>query len=158
MLIPLYRKDRVAAYAIVDAEDYDRLSVHIWHLEGRYAERRPKRTIYRVQSAMVRMHRAVMDPPHGMQVDHINGDKLDNRKSNLRVCTASQNKMNIGARKHNKLGLKGVSRPSNGSYGYVANICRDGKQVRVGRFQTKEEAHAAYVNAAIELHGEFARI
>lgn len=96
-------------------------------------------------------------PPE--DIDHINCNKSDNRFSNLRLANRSQNIANQGARADNKLGLKGVCfKPkSRGSRHYHAQIKKDGKVYSLGYFATAEEGHAAYVAAAAEKHGEFAR-
>jgi hypothetical protein len=84
-------------------------------------------------------------------IDHINGDRRDNRIENLRLCTNTQNQANARLRKNNKIGLKGVHRYYNR---YIAKC----NGLYLGTFATKEEAHAAYVAASQSIFGEFARI
>ena len=87
--------------------------------------------------------------PSGV-IDHINGDKFDNRISNLRDVSRSVNQQNRRkAAKNSKTGMLGVSQA--GSV-FVANIMVDGKTVRLGRYETAELAHAAYVNAKRQHH------
>jgi len=90
------------------------------------------------------------------EIDHINGDPLDNRISNLREATRGQNAANGRTRKDSKLGLKGVSfHAKTGKW--AARSQKDGKRVSFGYFHTPEEAHHAYVVGSTKLHGEFAR-
>lgn len=91
--------------------------------------------------------------PTGM-IDHINGSKNDNRFSNLRQATPSQNLGNSKRQKRNTSGFKGVSRSRGG---WQVCISADGKRRFLGRFDTLADAHAAYVLAAEKLYGEFAR-
>lgn len=91
------------------------------------------------------------------QVDHINGDGLDNRKSNLRICNGSQNRCNKGKPKNNTSGYKGVTWHTPNKK-WVAQIAVNGKHSYIGSFKTKEEAAKAYNKKAKELHGEFARL
>ena len=99
------------------------------------------------------MHRLVMGDPIGLHVDHINGDRLDNRKSNLRTATPSQNLANRAQRAGKK--FKGTSALGGKfkAYGSVKN-----KTINLGTFVTEEAAAAAYDAWAIETHGEFARL
>ena len=93
-------------------------------------------------------------------VDHKDLNKHHNAWDNLREATKSQNMANVGKIKSNKSGLKGVSRYRAGEkYGkpWQASIGKDGKSKHLGHFATKEEAHAAYVVAAQNIFGEFAR-
>lgn len=92
--------------------------------------------------------------PQGV-IDHINGDRADNRLCNLREVTQAQNVLNCRVRKHNKLGLKGVKKWGTG---FAAQIRKDGVKYHLGRFDTPEEAQAAYARASAELHGEFGRV
>lgn len=90
------------------------------------------------------------------QIDHINGIKDDNRIGNLRISTQAQNTKNSRRRVTNTSGFKGIYFDKrNGKWG--AQIQSDGVRYFLGLFDTPEEAHAAYCEAAARLHGEFAR-
>lgn len=94
--------------------------------------------------------------PDGMQIDHIDGDKLNNRIENLRLATHSQNQHNRGAYSSNTSGMKGVYwHKSHEKWSSAIRI--DGALKHLGLFDTKELAHIAYCEAAKRLHGEFAR-
>lgn len=88
-------------------------------------------------------------------IDHINGDARDNRISNLRKASHSENKKNEKLRKDNKLGIKGVSLRKSGKY--RARIFFEGKHVSLGDYLTPQEAQQAYISAAKKIHGEFMR-
>lgn len=87
-------------------------------------------------------------------IDHINGDSLDNRLVNLRLCNMSQNKANSRKYKNNTSGIKGVSKRGNK---WRAKVSRSGKTYWLGSFNSKEEAAEAYAKMASIHHGEFAR-
>ena len=89
-------------------------------------------------------------------VDHANGNKQDDRISNLRAATKSQNSANTSAPTHNKSGLKGVSW-ENRAGKWKAQICYQNKRRWLGYFDTASEAHKAYCDEAVKLHGAFAR-
>lgn len=109
------------------------------------------------ERAWLRLHRVILNAPEGMEVDHINGDGLDNRRRNLRLASRSENARNRGATAANTSGFKGVDyfKPTEK---YRAYITVHGKRSYLGYFDTAEEAHAAYAEAARALHGEFARV
>ena len=90
------------------------------------------------------------------QVDHINGDRADNRLVNLRIATHGENCQNSKVRKHSHTGLKGVGYDSRRGL-WRARINVEGKKNWLGYFNSPEEAHAAYCKAAKELHGDFFR-
>lgn len=89
-----------------------------------------------------------------MHLDHINGNPADNRIFNLRLATSAQNNANSSKRRRNRSGYKGVTRYHSK---WAAHIYKNGRSIYLGAFPTREEAHAAYVQKARELFGEFAR-
>lgn len=91
-------------YALVDDEDFDFLNQWNWTFD-KYAYRQD----WKSKITKVYMHRVLMQPSQGLMVDHINRNKLDNRRKNLRIVTASQNGMNRGLSPKNKSGYSGIS-------------------------------------------------
>jgi hypothetical protein len=98
-------------FAIVDKDDFDYLNQWNWAVARRIGS--PSYAIRgeweNGKQKTVRMHRLVMNAPNGTQVDHINGNGLDNRRKNLRFCTTKQNLRNRGKNSRNTSGYKGVS-------------------------------------------------
>jgi hypothetical protein len=130
---------------IVDDDDYDRINAFRWHICKKYAHRWYfGKAIY--------MHKYIIGIDNGI-VDHINGDKLDNRKSNLRRATIGQNNANRKITKR-PLGFKGVHNRGDG--GIRAAIKHKGRFIHLGSFLTAEDAANAYDVAARKLFGEFA--
>jgi hypothetical protein len=110
--------------------------------------------------SQVFVHRLIMGSPEGMHIDHINGNALDNRKQNLRVCTASQNAMNKKLRSDSTTGYKGVYKTKDPRYkkAYRASGAipgTSGKKKSIGYFATAEEAAQAYNDYVIKEFGEF---
>lgn len=103
------------------------------------------------------LHRFLIAAPKGSIVDHINGNPLDNRKSNLRLCTRAQNCQNQRIGKSNSSGYKGVSWET-WSQKWHASITANGKQRSLGRFSSKEAAAKAYNKATLKYHGQYARL
>lgn len=106
------------------------------------------------------LHRLVMEAGPGQFVDHANGNTLDNRRINLRICTKRQNQQNSRKRRTyrgqpTKNSLKGAHPTRQGRWS--ARIRHYGKYHYLGTFATEEQAHAAYCEAAKFYHGEFAR-
>jgi len=101
------------------------------------------------------LHREIMGSPKGLRVDHKNGDKLDCRKENLRVCTVAQNAMNRkGAQKNSKTGVRGVS-PHRDGKRFTAAIGFGNRMIILGHFDTVKEASKSYADANKKYFGEF---
>jgi|ETNvirenome_2_60_1030617.scaffolds.fasta_scaffold51777_2 hypothetical protein len=171
---------------LVDDEDYERI------VEAKDKRGRPKKwychnnagacSDYAMSgSRRDSIHRLVMGNPKGMCVDHINGDTLDNRKENLRVCTRSQNSQNQRLKSHSKSGYKGVHERNypirrkyvskkTGKVTYHENILKkrfmayigsgipNTPSIKLGHYATAEEAAEARDKKALEIHGEYARL
>lgn len=103
------------------------------------------------------MHRFIIEAPKGMVVDHINGNKLDNRKSNLRICTQSGNTANGPIRSSNSSGFKGVSWDKRSSK-WSVDITKDYKHIYGGKFDNLADAAKRYNELAIKFHGQFAKL
>ena len=106
---------------------------------------------------IVLLHRTVSGEPDGLCVDHINGNKLDNRRENLRACTHAENMRNRAMHKSNKAGVKGVYFDARRGL-YRAQIRSHGVKHSLGYFGAPGDAAAAYAKAASQMHGEFARL
>lgn len=100
------------------------------------------------------LHRFLLQPPRTLNVDHEDGDGLNNRRANIRTATGSQNNANSVVSRRNKLGVKGVSARHNK---FRADIRSGDKHTYLGDYATIEEAAAAYKGAAKVLWGEFAK-
>lgn len=140
---------------LVDDEDFRRISSWNWYATncgGKwYAVRKnPAGKPYKIY-----LHRFLLEPPPGLVVDHKNGDTLDNRRKNLRLCTRSQNQFNQGKQKRTKSGLKGAYQTPGG--GWYSKIAAFGQSHFLGTFPSKQKAHQAYKRAAKKLHREFAK-
>lgn len=114
----------------------------------------------KVFGGMLKSHRVAWALHHGQwpdrEIDHINGDKSDNRASNLRLATAAENACNKSTYANNTSGYKGVSWSAKLGR-WQASIKVGGKQSHLGFFDDPAKAHRAYSEAAHELHGDFAR-
>jgi len=143
---------------IVDDGDFEELSKYKWCASYEHDNWYATRHVRRSNGSRVnyRMHRQIMgvsDPK--VFIDHINGDGLNNQRSNLRVATCSQNGRNRGKTKDNASGWKGVSRDRNR---WKARLRHEGKLIHGGHFDTPIAAAQAYNTLALRYHGEFARL
>jgi hypothetical protein len=172
LLVLLYRRVRYGyafrripltrgKYAIVDPDDYERLSRYRWSAsksgKNWYALRREWSKRGKRNERCIYMHREVIEVGKGKVVDHINRKSLDNRKSNLRAATAAQNMWNRRKQK------KGKSSSRYKGVGWVrhrrcwrAEIWVNGERSHLGYFEGEVEAAKVYDQAAKKFHGEFA--
>ena len=146
--------------AIVDDEDFGELKRYSWYAlkrrHGPMARRMMKRDNNGKQRS-VYMHRQIMQAPAGMQVDHRNHDTLDNRRANLRICTAHQNLGNMRKRPGLSSRFKGVYWvESRGKW--RASISAEKRTKPLGYFEDEVAAARAYNHEAILQFGEFARL
>lgn len=141
--------------ALVDDEDFEALSRHRWFVlrsaRSAYARRQAAVGGRRVH---LLMHRIILDAPSGMLVDHRNRDGLDNRRSNLRLCSPTDNARNrgaiVGASRY-----KGVAWDKNRGRWQV-RLWIGGRQRSMGCFDSEVDAALAYDEAVRRHHGEFA--
>lgn len=142
----------------IDEDDVEQISARSWFVgpEG-YAQSSTRKA---GRSITLYVHRLLMGLQGGDKrcVDHINGNRLDNRRVNLRVCSNADNLRNRGKTKRNRSGFKGVIPvPVKNGVRWRAQINIGGKEKYLGTFATPEEAAVAYKAASIQYHGEFAK-
>lgn len=143
-------------FALVDNEDFEWLSKYKWFVLTNYTNY--KRPSYAGRSGhgspkIILLHREIMKPPKGLQIDHINGNGLDNRKNNLRICTHTENQRNYKRHRSNKYAL-GTSFNVNGKYQATIRIRSLKKSKYLGSFKTQKEAHEAFLEADLKYNPE----
>ena len=140
-------------YAIVDAQDYDRLSKYKWFALERGRSLYAK--TFLLNGKPLHMHRLVTSAPPHLVVDHINHNGLDNRKQNLRLCTHAQNQKNTRPRSGGTSKYKGVHWEKTKKK-FRAKIMYNRKSIHLGYFDDEIAAAKAYDKKAKELFGEYA--
>ena len=155
--------------ALVDDRDYPAVASFRWHAQRTHgtvyaATTGPRPGIRRADGSYVGgrkfyMHRLIMQPSDGYEIDHINGNGLDNRRANLRAVTHAENLQNQAPRKDAEKSsrYRGVSYDKNRRM-WQATIYADGRSRFIGRFLTEQEAAVAWNMAALEKWGEYARL
>jgi len=155
-LIPLYGRNGIGKFTQVDDEDYDYLIQWRWFCiyqeksSNYYIVRNPTKDL-----KLTKMHTIIMGKKEGLVIDHIDGDSLNNQKSNLRHCTHIENGQNKRNKSNSLSKYKGVGKQRNR---YSARIQKDKTPIYIGTFNTEEEAAIAYNEKAKELFGEFAQL
>lgn len=142
--------------ALVSEEDYPAIAAVPWFYALGYARRNAPRQHY-TRGPQIQMHRVIIGAKEGEEVDHINGNTLDNRRENLRICTHAENVRNRIKRTHTSSIYKGVHRRSDTGK-WRAAIAVDARTVHLGTYTTEVEAAMAYNTAALHYHGRFARL
>lgn len=156
--IPLGSHSDIERYALVDDEDFERVNRYRW-----YASRDIQGLSYACRSiktednktAIVLMHRFIMNAEKGEIVEHKKRNGLDNRRKNLRACTSAQVQAGKKLGKNSQTGYKGISWIVKRGH-YTARIGRDNKMIYLGSFDNPIDAARAYNEEAVKLYGEFA--
>jgi len=135
--------------ALVDDEDYEELMKHKWYAShegnGWYAKRKGPR--HGGRQTMIYMHRALMAGDSPLEVDHINGDGLDNRRANLRLVTKSGNARNRQGHRAGRLVGTELMRDGKRSKPWKSQIFDTGCMRHLGYFATEQEAHERFLQA-----------
>lgn len=134
-------------YALIDDSDWPIVKQYRWQLH-------PDGYVY---GSRGRLHCYILHTPPALEIDHVDRDKLNNRKFNLRVCFHAENIRNRRISRNNTSGYKGVSWSSQ-TQRWRSAISVGGRKYYLGEFDIKEDAARAYNAAAIEAHGEFASL
>lgn len=140
--------------AVVDENDFVELNKMKWYVLNSRGKFYAVRT---VGKGVMQMHRQILNAPTEKEVDHINGNGLDNRRSNLRLADRFQNNQNSSLRKDNSSGYKGVDFYKKLSKWRSYINCQK-TNIHLGYFSTKEEAAFVYDQFAIQLFGDFAKL
>ena len=143
---------------LIDDDDYVRVSAIKWYISSYHLK---KNLVYfhkTIKQRTMSLHRYIAGLQYGNKntVDHINGNTLDNRRSNLRICNNKENVRKRKINKNNTTGHKGVTYHKHKRL-FCARIRVDNKRIFLGYFSTPELAHKAYCEASKKYHGEFGR-
>ncbi len=133
--IPIRSRRGVIAVAFIDASDEALISSHRWHLnDAGYAKAG-------INGKSVRMHRLILGSPPGVEIDHLNGNRLDNRRANLREATRALNAQNMAAHRDGSSRYRGVFWFARDQR-WAVQVCLAGKKKHLGYFDDEEEAGA----------------
>ena len=145
--------------SVIDLIDVPQVGCWNWFFRPSRRNRYASRMYYPAagKPQTINLHRFLMCPAAGLVVDHINGDGLDNRRANMRVCTPTENARNTRTSISNTSGSKGVSWNA-ALNGWKASISVEGHPTYLGTFPSIEDAAAAYAEASARHHGAFGRV
>lgn len=147
---PAFLKTKSGVEFIVDSASVEDVTRYSWCIAGK------GRIRARVNGKRIYLHRFLFGDPPGKWVDHINGNPLDNRLANLRLCNVVQNGQNRKKNRKSSSRFKGV-RWHKATQRWSAAIKSEGQQIWLGTFKTEEEAAYAYDRASKEFHGAFGK-
>ncbi|MFT8313202.1 MAG: AP2 domain-containing protein [Clostridium sp.] len=138
---------------IIDSEDFNKIKDYTWRVNNNgYAITEFTESVNKIK--MIQMHRLINNTPANKITDHKNGNRLDNRKTNLRDCNYSENARNCKTPSTSSSGIAGVQYAKREKR-WRARIYTDGKEISLGYYETKEEAILARMNGEQEYFGEF---
>lgn len=154
-------KGKYKTFAIIDDEDFERVNLYSWSVDfsrsvhTAYAETNIKKP--NGKKTTLYLHRLILNPGPNLEVDHINGNGLDNRKENLRVATRNENARNLPKQKRNTSGFKGVDwhKPTQK---WRAKLSHNSKTIHLGLFDNPRHAAICYDLWALFFYGEYARL
>lgn len=149
--------------ALIDRDDLEKISKYRWVARASKERTYVQHIINRKDGKYhaLHLHRLIMDAPSNMMVDHINGNGLDNRKCDLRVCTHAQNQRNGNKKRKNGTKYKGISLHKsqyNGPQRWEAFISFNGKKIHAGIFLKEEDAATAYNITALRYFREYSKL
>lgn len=143
--------------ASIDATDVHLVQGRNWSADEKGRTVYAKATFFDgLLKRTVMLHRLVMQNPYGLEVDHIDGNGLNNRRTNLRTASDGENARNRRKPHSNTSGFKGVSW-FKGRNKWRAQIKMEGRSIHLGLFDSPDLAHQAYKNASVRIHGNFGR-
>jgi hypothetical protein len=132
---------------LIDKDDYELVSKYQWHLLKGYVFTRPR---VNGRSTVIRMHRLINNTPMGFVTDHINHNKLDNRKRNLRTVKTRENQFNRSINKNSPFSARGVTKTPDKTF--RVRLVKDRKKYNFGCYKTLDEALKVQANALKKLY------
>jgi len=141
---------------LIDDEDFDRVNLYRWSVQKRKNGFRAMRKPKPGEDQNIYLHRYILNVPRGLEIDHINHNQLDNRRSNLRIVSHRQNLQSRRGNLKKSIKFKGVSFNRRYLRPFISQITFENRNVYLGCYQNAIEAAKAYDSKAREFFGEFA--
>lgn len=155
--IKIFFFNKESQYTIIDKEDYDKIKDYCWHIKRDSSSNETNKRLYACSyhhGKYYSLHSLILPVQEGFIVDHKDGNGLNNRKSNLRRATYSQNNMNTSLYKNNKSGYKGIYWNKKNK-NWRVKIQLNNKMIEIGSFKDLDKAIEARIKAEEEYFGEF---